>query len=386
MLKVATTYTVQSGDTLAGIAARYNTTVDRLMRINNLANPNRIDVGQVLVIDFEDMANGTPSNVGEGTFTGEIAEADPFVSRLFNGILYIFGTPRAVYRQGERVPIFLNKINVSGRTIRLFYPTGQRFEFEAVNQNGRVIWNYSAGRVFTQVTETVVLAPGQSQSFRFDWDQRNNQGNQVVPQRLTLRGFNVARELRNNSVSVSISISAGATTTAPPVTTTPSPGVCQAGVNLLRNPGFEFWNTTTSPRNWSGANVIQTTVRHSGSFAALLGNNPARAAELYQEVSILPQRIYRLTFWGREVGRPDRGNFSLRTSVVYFDGSGNAIGQSDPDYDENFIPNDRFNQFSFTTGRVPVGTRTARVRFRFTPRANNDNGVAVDDVFLECLV
>jgi hypothetical protein len=106
---------------------------------------------------------------------------------------------------------------------------------------------------------------------------------------------------------------------------------------------------------------------------------------LYQELSISPQRIYRLTFWGREVGRADRGSFSLRTSVVYLDRSGNAIGQSDPDYDENFIPNDRFSQFSFTTGRVPAGARTARVRFRFTPRTTNDNGVAVDDVFLECL-
>lgn len=385
---MATTYTVQSGDNLAGIAARYNTTVERLVELNNIANPNRIDVGQVLVIDLvmdnENMASETPSIGGESALTGG-SELDPYVNRVFNGILYIFGTPSEVYRQGERVPFFLNKINVSGRTVRLFYPTGQRFEFEAVNQNGRVIWNYSAGRVFTQASETVVLAPGQSQSFRFDWDQRNNQGSQVVPQSLTLRGFNVARELRNNSVSVSIRISGGTTTTAPPVTTTPSPGACQAGVNILRNPGFESWSSSTSPRNWVATNVTQTTVRHSGSYAALLGNNPTRTAELYQDIAILPQRIYRLTFWGREAGRQDRGNFSLRTSVVYLDSRGNAIGQSDPDYDENFIPNDRFSQFSFTTGRVPAGTRTARVRFRFTPRSNNDNGVAVDDVFLECL-
>jgi LysM repeat protein len=45
-----TTYVVQSGDTLRVIAARYNTTWQILAEVNHLANPNRIYVGQVLVI------------------------------------------------------------------------------------------------------------------------------------------------------------------------------------------------------------------------------------------------------------------------------------------------------------------------------------------------
>ena len=46
----ATYYTVQVGDTLAGIAWRYGTTVAALMAANNLANPSLIYPGQVLVI------------------------------------------------------------------------------------------------------------------------------------------------------------------------------------------------------------------------------------------------------------------------------------------------------------------------------------------------
>lgn len=48
------TYTVKSGDTLATIARRFNTTVANLVALNNIANPNIIRVGQVLRI------NGTP--------------------------------------------------------------------------------------------------------------------------------------------------------------------------------------------------------------------------------------------------------------------------------------------------------------------------------------
>ncbi|MGL5694236.1 MAG: GH25 family lysozyme [Peptostreptococcaceae bacterium] len=43
-------YTVQNGDTLSIIAKRYNTTVAELCLINNISNPNLIYVGQVLKI------------------------------------------------------------------------------------------------------------------------------------------------------------------------------------------------------------------------------------------------------------------------------------------------------------------------------------------------
>ena len=44
------THTVKSGDTLYALAIRYGTTVAAIVSANNLANPNSISVGQVLVI------------------------------------------------------------------------------------------------------------------------------------------------------------------------------------------------------------------------------------------------------------------------------------------------------------------------------------------------
>ncbi|MCU0496460.1 MAG: LysM peptidoglycan-binding domain-containing protein [Anaerolineae bacterium] len=43
-------YTVQLGDSLYTIALRYNVTIQRLVEVNRIENPNRIFVGQVLVI------------------------------------------------------------------------------------------------------------------------------------------------------------------------------------------------------------------------------------------------------------------------------------------------------------------------------------------------
>ena len=39
-------YTVRSGDTLSGIAAKYGTTYQKIAQMNGIANPNKIYVGQ----------------------------------------------------------------------------------------------------------------------------------------------------------------------------------------------------------------------------------------------------------------------------------------------------------------------------------------------------
>lgn len=55
----ASSYTVQSGDTLSGIASQFGMSYSQLAQINNIANPNRIYVGQVLRVGG---AQSTPVN------------------------------------------------------------------------------------------------------------------------------------------------------------------------------------------------------------------------------------------------------------------------------------------------------------------------------------
>ena len=43
-------YTVVYGDTLSGIAKRFRTDIKTLQQLNNIANPDVIKVGQVLVV------------------------------------------------------------------------------------------------------------------------------------------------------------------------------------------------------------------------------------------------------------------------------------------------------------------------------------------------
>lgn len=52
-------YTVKSGDTLSGIASKYNTTYQELAKCNNISNPNLIYVGQKIRIPWKPQVGNT---------------------------------------------------------------------------------------------------------------------------------------------------------------------------------------------------------------------------------------------------------------------------------------------------------------------------------------
>ena len=86
------TYIVQSGDTLSGIAAKFNTSVDDLVELNGIDNPNLIYPGQELKLSFnsEDnaevyytvMSGDTLSGIADkyGTTYQEIAEMNDIIN------------------------------------------------------------------------------------------------------------------------------------------------------------------------------------------------------------------------------------------------------------------------------------------------------------------
>lgn len=74
-----TKYTVTYGDTLAGIANKYGMTVDQLMKINNLTDPNHINRGQELIvwsITPDEPAANTPEITVDAAPTAEPAKVD----------------------------------------------------------------------------------------------------------------------------------------------------------------------------------------------------------------------------------------------------------------------------------------------------------------------
>ncbi|MCL4439146.1 MAG: hypothetical protein M1609_00710, partial [Firmicutes bacterium] len=113
--------------------------------------------------------------------------------------------------------------------------------------------------------------------------------------------------------------------------------------------------------------------------------SPTRRATLSQTISAAGGRLYRLAYWVREIPQvPPGSNFRFNARVFFYNAAGQLISTADPEYTEDFIPNN-FIQFSFTTGLTPPQTRSLEVRFIFTPESGNNNAMALDDIFLECI-
>ncbi|WP_223756616.1 LysM peptidoglycan-binding domain-containing protein [Myxococcus sp. RHSTA-1-4] len=92
-------YTVKSGDTLGGIASRYGTTVSALQKANGISNPNLIQVGQKLTIPG---AGGTqaPSSPppSSGGQTYTVKSGD-----TLSGIASRFGTTVSALQQANGI-------------------------------------------------------------------------------------------------------------------------------------------------------------------------------------------------------------------------------------------------------------------------------------------
>lgn len=84
----AETHTVKSGETLSGIAAKYGTTYQHLAAINGINNPDLIYAGQVLKIDGAAAAAKTYTVKGGDTLSGIAAKYNTTYQRLaqINGI------------------------------------------------------------------------------------------------------------------------------------------------------------------------------------------------------------------------------------------------------------------------------------------------------------
>ncbi|MFR0608744.1 LysM peptidoglycan-binding domain-containing protein [Limosilactobacillus balticus] len=89
------TYTVKSGDTLSGIAGKFNTTYTQLAQLNHISNPNVIRVGQVLTLHQTAAQNTTTSQqeskqnkqvttVVNGTYTVKSGDTLSQIAARFN--------------------------------------------------------------------------------------------------------------------------------------------------------------------------------------------------------------------------------------------------------------------------------------------------------------
>lgn len=111
-----TTITIQRGQTLSGIALEYNTTVQILVELNNIANPNLIYAGSTLIVPSGETTIDTDGNSTSGQTIYVVQRGD-----TLNKIAAEFGTTaRAIAVENN-----IRNINLIYVGQRLIIPTNR---------------------------------------------------------------------------------------------------------------------------------------------------------------------------------------------------------------------------------------------------------------------
>src|SRR5262249_28084356 len=71
-------------------------------------------------------------------------------------------TDKATYQRGERIGMTL-RLTSATETVRLEFPTSQRFDFTLRDARGARVWQWSEGRMFGQVLGSETLGPARTQ-------------------------------------------------------------------------------------------------------------------------------------------------------------------------------------------------------------------------------
>jgi len=87
-------------------------------------------------------------------------------------------TGKPSYALGEPVKIEFIVENRTARDITLRFSSGQMYDIW-VQQNGKEVWRWSRGRMFTQALMSLTLKPGEKKVFRETWKQVGGKGEQV---------------------------------------------------------------------------------------------------------------------------------------------------------------------------------------------------------------
>ena len=114
----------------------------------------------------------TPRGTGEDDNAGTPppAPADLQVSLELGG---------ETYSRGEPVEMSLTITNTDQDEAVLSFSDGLRYDFVAVDGDGREVWRWSDGKLFTQVLGEETIAPGGSLVYRETWGQADGEGKQV---------------------------------------------------------------------------------------------------------------------------------------------------------------------------------------------------------------
>ena len=85
-----------------------------------------------------------------------------------------------VVPNGTRIGFALQVTNNTPKTVELRFPNGQTHDFAVADTQGRVVWRWSTGRLFTQAMQSKTVHSKDTMTLEDEWDARNAHGKYIA--------------------------------------------------------------------------------------------------------------------------------------------------------------------------------------------------------------
>lgn len=142
-----------------------------------------------------------PGDKGARTTIG-IAKAE----KVIGDFKISLSTPSSEVKMGEVMRFNLSVENLGTQPHELTFNSGQRFDIRVEDMSGSKVWQWSDGRMFIQLIETVVIEPGKSISFDAEWPLENSAGNPVNPGEYNIFGRITEEGLSDKEIELSVTV------------------------------------------------------------------------------------------------------------------------------------------------------------------------------------
>ena len=100
----------------------------------------------------------------------------------------------AAHADPSAVTLTFHVTNNSDKHLELTFPSGQTHDFAVLDSSGKVVWRWSADRMFTQALQNRLLEAGETTTFDGRWQPRDARGRFTAV--ATLRSDNYPVESR----------------------------------------------------------------------------------------------------------------------------------------------------------------------------------------------
>jgi len=120
--------------------------------------------------------------------------------------LQISLTTHSAARLGDVVPITYTLTNIGAEAVYLIY--GDPAADAQVTQGPTEIWRWSFGQAFPAILFGQLLAPGESNTYSWNWEQKDNEGRQIPLGSYTINAWFDAESVNRVKVTPQIDLAA----------------------------------------------------------------------------------------------------------------------------------------------------------------------------------